>query len=159
MAYEGPDLEQVYDSIFTQFRTPWAADTPALMVAAGYPNEAPDVEWPDEPERKTPLSKGKKPWARIAAKHSYRGTTTIGTQLPDHGRIEAEGVVMVNIFVPAGKRGLAFAARLGKVAVAAFEGQRAGDVWFTDVVPEEVGVDGAWLQYNVKAKFHYDNHL
>lgn len=159
MAYEGPDLEQVYDSILGQFRGQWVAQTPALMVAAGYPSEVPDVEWPDEPEAKTPLSKGKKPWARIAVKHGYRGTTTIGTTLPGHGRVRADGTVMVNIFVPAGKRGLAFAARLGKVAVAAFEGQRAGDVWFTDVVPEEVGVDGAWFQYNVKAKFHYDNHL
>lgn len=155
---DGPDLEQVYDSIFGQFRTYWEADTPDLMDAAGYGSEAPDVEWPDEPESKTPLSKGKKPWARIAAKHGYRGVTSIST-LPGQGRVAADGTVMVNIFVPAGKRGLAFASRLGKVAVAAFEGQRAGDVWFTDVVPEEVGVDGAWLQYNVKAKFHYDNHL
>jgi hypothetical protein len=152
MAY-GPDPEQVYDSIFSRFHGVWLAQTPSLTGGT-----APAVEWPDEPQSETPLSKGDKPWARITVKHTTRAVTTIGTQ-PGQGRVTAEGVVMVNIFTVAGKRGLATASRLGKVAIAAFEGQRAGDVWFTDVVPEEVGVDGTWFQYNVKAKFHYDNHL
>lgn len=154
MSTSGPDPEQVYDSILGAFRDRWQADTPALNEGT-----VPDVEWPDEPEAQTPLSKGTVPWARVTIKHGYRGVTTIGYGLPGQGRVAADGTVAVSIFVPAGKRGLAFAARLGKVAIAAFEGQRAGDVWFTDVMPEEVGVDGAWFQYNVKAKFHYDNHL
>lgn len=153
MAVTGPDPEQVYDSIFGQFKTAWEAGTPAVV------GTAPPIEYPDEPQTATPLSQGTTPWARIAAKHAVRSTTTIGYTVPGQGRVSAEGVVMVNIFVPAGKRGLTLAAQLGKVALAAFEGQRAGYVWFTDVVPEEVGVDGAWFQYNVKAKFHYDNHL
>jgi hypothetical protein len=153
MAY-GPDLEQVYDTIFNQFLTTWEAQTPALNGGV-----MPPIEWPDEPSPEVPLSKGKTPWCRIGARHQERYTTTIGYQLPGQGRVKAYGVVKVNIFVPAGKRGLAFAARLGKVAVAAFEGQRAGDIWFTDVVPQEVGVDGAWYQFDVKATFHYDNHL
>ena len=154
MATTGPDLEQVYDSIFGQFSTVWATGTPAVNGGA-----IPPIEYPDEPQTETPLSKSTVPWARIAAKHATRQTTTIGYTIPGQGRVEADGIVMVNIFVPAGKRGLALAARLGKVAITAFEGQRTGDVWFTDVVPEEVGVDGAWFQYNVKAKFHYNNHL
>lgn len=158
MATYGPDLEQVYDSIFGCVRQAWLANTPALCAAAGYANQAPEVEWPDEPALQTPLSDGAGPWARVAARHSHREVSTIST-LAGQGRVKAEGVVMVNIFVPAGKRGLTFASRLGKVVLEAFEGQRAGEVWFTEAVPEEVGVDGAWFQYNVKAKFHYDNHL
>mgnify|MGYP006921313118 CR=1 FL=1 len=153
MAVTGPDLEQVYDSIFGCFRTAWLTNTPTLAGGT-----APEIEWPDMPRPETPLSEGKDPWCRIAVKHQERMLTTIGT-LPGQGRTKSTGTVKVNIFVPAGKRGLAFASRLGKVAVAAFEGQRAGDVWFTDVVPQEVGIDGAWYQYDVKATFHYDNHL
>ncbi len=149
----GPDLEQVYDSICGQFLTAWEANTPALTGST-----APPIEWPDEPQTETPLSQGAGPWARVTIQHATRDVTSISTQ-PGQGRVAATGTVMVNIFVPSGKRGLAFAARLGKVALAAFEGQRAGDLWFTGVVPQEVGVDGAWLQYNVKATFHYDNHL
>jgi hypothetical protein len=147
---DGPDLEAVHDAIFGQFQAVWLAG--AADAGGGSP---PPIEWPDSPETATPLSQGADPWCRVTARHTKRGSTSIQYG----GRVESEGVVMVNIFVPAGKRGLAVAARLGKVALAAFEGQRAGDVWFSDVVPGEVGVDGAWLQLNVKAIFHYSNHL
>ena len=93
----GPDLEQVYDSILGRFREEWELSAGAVVGGA-----APDVEWPDEPEHATPLSKGVVPWARVAMRHGYRGVTTIGSQLPGQGRIAADGTVMVNIFVPAG---------------------------------------------------------
>lgn len=148
---DGPDIEQAHDAILGQFKSAWEAGSPAVSGSG----VAPAVEWPDAPQAQTPLSKGTDPWCRVTLKHSKRGSTSIAYG----GRVESEGVVMVNIFVQAGKRGLAVAARLGKVALAAFEGQRAGDIWFSDVVPGEVGVDGAWLQLDVKAVFHYSNHL
>lgn len=149
----GPELDEVYDIIFDQFRDTWNALTPAIVGIA------PAIEWPDDPKLETPLSAGVVPWCRITAKHTMREITTIGFSNPGQGRIKSEGVVAVNIFVPSGKRGLTLAAQLGRVAITAFEGQRVSGLWFTDVRPEEGGVDGAWLQYNVKATFHYDNHL
>lgn len=153
---DGPDLEAAGDEMFAQFNAAWLAGAP-LVADEGV---APEVMWPDSPpEMQTQLSKGTKAWCRVTAKHHKRGVTSIGFGMPGQGRVNSSGTIMVNIFVPAGKRGLAVAARLGKVALAAFEGQRTANIWFTDAVPEEVGVDGAWFQYNVKATFHYDNHL
>lgn len=152
---DGPDFEAAYDEMFAAFFAKWQAGAPAVAGGA-----VPEVVWPDSlPDMRTQLTKGSVPWCQVAAKHHVRGVTSIGFGLPGQGRVASSGTVMVNIFVPAGKRGLATAARLGKVALAAFEGQRTANVWFTDAVPEEVGVDGAWFQYNVKATFHYDNHL
>lgn len=151
----GLDFEGAYDALFGQFLTVWQAQTPAVNG-----NVVPEVIWPDSPEAaQTQLAKGELAWCRVTAKHDIRKISSIGFGGAGQGRIENHGTIMVNIFVPAGKRGLATAARLGKVALAAFEGQRAGDIWFTDVMPQEAGVDGPWFQYNVKARFHYDNHL
>lgn len=146
----GPTILDAYDTIFGLFKAAWEANAYDVV---GF---TPEIEWPAEPERATPLRDGDKHWARIAVKHDVRRSSSVSQSEGRH-RIEAEGTVMVNIFVPVGKRGLTDAARLGKVAVDAFEGKRAGGIWFSEVSPEEAGVDGAWLQMNVKARFHYDN--
>jgi hypothetical protein len=148
MSDENPDVEEVYDHILGHFKEAWDAGTPAVNGGSVVP-----VEWPDEPSTESPLNEGTTPWARVTVRHLDRRTTSIG------GRVsESAGIVRVSVFVLAGKRGLVESARIGKVALDAFEGQRSGPVWFSDVLPKEVGVDGAWYQYDVTATFRYSNN-
>lgn len=149
----GPDLQQAQDSIFGLFAAAWAAYSPAFNDGT-----APPIEWPDTPETQTPLSMGDAPWCRVDLQYTSRGSSSIGGAA-SVSKYTSHGLVVVSIFVPAGKRGLVASAQLGNVALAAFEGQRTDQgVWFSDVVPKKVGGDSGWQQLNVVATFTYYTH-
>lgn len=143
------NIEEGRDAILDHFKAVWDAGTPALNGGA-----APVVEWPNLPLPEPPLSDGNKPWARIVVRHSNGEQRTLGGV--GARRFTRSGLVVVQVFVPAGKRGLVTGDRLGNVALSAFEGEQSGDVWYTDVVQREIGVDGNWHQTNVSATFQYD---
>ncbi len=147
--------EDAQDLIFAKFKAAWDAKSAAVNGGA-----VPEVEWPNV-ERVDgngnplkPLSEGNKPWARITVRHSTGDQRTLGEV--GSRRFTRTGTAIVQVFVPAGKRGLVTGDRLGNVALDAFEGEESGDVWFKNVVQREIGVDGAWHQTNVYADFEYD---
>lgn len=140
--------EEARDAILDRFKAAWDANS-----AAHADGVVPPVEWPDEPVD-PPLSQGSVPWARVLVKHNVSGQTSLGEE--NGRRFTRRGIVIVQVFTPAGKRGLLTGDRLGKVALDAFEGEESGDVWFRDAVQREIGVDGAWYQTNVTAEFQYD---
>ncbi len=99
-------------------------------------------------------------WARIRIRHTLSEQTTLagGLGAPSKPRFTKTGIVTVSIFQPTEAGGdTLLAEELAKIAVAAFQGKATPlQVWFRNVVPVEVGVDGAWFQYNVLASFEYD---
>lgn len=153
MSDTDPTILEVYDAVLGAFKSAWDANAAAAIGASSTPS----VEWPLQPEAQTPLAKGEAPWARVSLRHATSDQTTVGG-LPGQTNFQSSGVVRVNIFVLASKRGLVDAALLGKVALDAFRGVRSGPVWFTGVRPQEVGVDGLWYQFDVTATFRYANN-
>lgn len=141
--------EEARDAILDKFKAAWDAN--AATHADGV---VPPVEWPNILPPDPPLSAGNAPWARVVIKHNAGEQRSFGEPLSR--RFARIGVVVVQVFVPAGERGLLTGDRLGKVALDAFEGEESGDVWFKNVVQREIGVDGAWHQTNVIAEFEYD---
>ena len=144
--------EEATDYILAKFKTAWDANAGAFNGGT-----VPDVEWPrvaiDEDD-KGHLSKGNKPWARIRVQHNAGEQRSMGEK--PNRRFTKYGIVTVQVFTPAGKRGSVTGYRLGNVALDAFEGEESGDVWFRNAVLREVGVDGHWDQMNVYAEFEYD---
>jgi hypothetical protein len=141
--------EAARDAVLDKFKAAWDAGTPALNGGT-----VPTVEWPNVDPVDPPLTAGNVPWARVTVKHSAGGQATLGET--GGRRFSRVGTVTVQIFVPAAKRGLVTGDRLGNVALSAFEGERSEDVWFSDVVMNEIGVDGAWHQTNVSATSTYE---
>lgn len=147
--------EMARDYIQDQFWEYWQAN--AKQVNNGV---LPEVEWANIPREDSngkplkPLSEGNKPWARVTTRHNGGEQRAFGE--PPNRRFRRMGVVIVQVFTPAGKRGLVTGDRLGNVALDAFEGNMSGDVWFKNATQTEVGIDGAWYQVNVSAEFEYD---
>jgi hypothetical protein len=140
--------EDARDYILAKFKTAWDANAAAVNGGT-----VPEVEWPNIPTSR-PLSEGNEPWARIVVKHTLGSQRSLGEK--PNRRFQRDGIVLVQVFVPAAKRGLVTGDRLGNVALDAFEGEESGDVWFRDAVLAEIGVDGNWYQFNVTATFEYD---
>lgn len=103
------------------------------------------------------------PWARIRVRHVTGGQATLSGGLGggSRPRFRKTGTVIVSIFQPVEAGGDTLQAEnLAKVAKAAFEGKATpSQVWFRDVVPNEVGIDGPWFQVNVIASFDYDEFV
>lgn len=141
--------EDAKDYILAKFKAAWDANTPALNGG-----DVPPVEWPNMALADRPLSHGNVPWARVTVRHSTGFQSSLG-EAPNR-RFTRLGVVQVQVFTPAGKRGSVTGDRLGKVALDAFEGEESGDVWFKNAVQTEAGIDGNWSQTLVTAEFEYD---
>lgn len=142
--------EQARDAVLGLFQTQLANE----YQSAANDADEPVVFWDN-------LDKGEsapvdRPWFRVTVRHTNGEQTTL--QEPGSRRFSREGLVTVQIFVPAGARGLTLADRLGKMATDAFEGRQADGVWFRNVRLNEVGNDekGAWYQANVIAEFYYE---
>jgi hypothetical protein len=146
----GLTFEEARDTILSLLKTKWDLNTPAITGAV------PEVEYQNVDPGKTPLSKGNKPWARAMVRHATGRQRSMGNA--GNRLFQRNGVVTLQIFVPAGKQGLVVADRLGRIVVDAFEGEEtsAGNVWFRNTTYREVGVDGAWFQVNVTSEFEYD---
>ncbi len=95
------------------------------------------------------------PWARVTLRNvdGRQGSLAgaLGVQ-----RFDRDGLLTVQIFVPAGE-GLSEAHTLSKIVADAYEGV-AGDngIWFRNVRVNEIGPDGDWFQTNVLVDFTYD---
>lgn len=141
-------FEQARDAILGLFQE---ALSDGYEAASG-DSEEPVVFWDN-------LDKGVKPpqdraWFRIVVRHTNGEQTTL--QEPGSRRFSREGLVTVQIFTPAGARGLTLVDRLGTMATNAFEGRQADGVWFRNVRLNEVGNTDAWFQTNVIAEFYYE---
>lgn len=139
--------EQARDEILGRFRTQWNADTPA--VTDDY--SVPEVQW--QGVRQSAPEDTASPWARVTVRHTDGDQATLGSS--GSRLFSRDALVTVQIFVPVGE-GLALADQLAKIAVDAFEGKKAGEVWFRRVRVNEVGPDGPWFQVNVVAEATYD---
>lgn len=137
-----PNLAMAEESILSAFHTAWANRTP--------------VEWPNlaDQDGKPPLNTGNVSWARFTILHGGSDQHSFGGE--GERTFTREGRLMVQIFVPAGKRGLEEATTLAMVAANAYEGKTLGGVRFYRVGSKTVGQDGPWFQVNVSADFEFD---
>lgn len=127
------------DQIMDIFKAAW--DT------TGFPTYYEDVrQQRDSNER---------PWSTTTLRHASGQQMTLGTATGT-SRFARDGLLIVQIFTPAGK-GLQDAYNLAKVVVDAYEGSTTpGGVWFRNVRLNEVGRDGRFFQMNVLVEFLYD---
>jgi len=135
-------LSTATDAACALFNEAWADRTP--------------VEWPNlvVDAGAAPLSQGNVPWARVSVLHGGGSQSSLG---PEGGRLfEGHGQVVVQVFVPAGKRGLVDADALASAAVSAFRGKTRDGVRFEQVGARTIGNDGPWYQVNVTADYEFD---
>lgn len=128
-----------------------AAAFAALPV--GTPVDWPNKEW-------DPVAHGPHPregidaWATVHVLHGGSDQMSMGS---DGSRVFTRGgSIVVQVFVPAGQRGLADASALAMAATGAFEGKTIDGVRFYRVGSRTVGRDGSWFQVNVSADFEFD---
>lgn len=138
-------FKEAHDEIMGVFKAAW--DT------TGYP-----VIWPNLAgavgDQIATAPTGHIPYARISVRH-LMGDETIGV-VGGQRRYERRGMVIVQIFTPAGS-GMDKAYDLAKTVADAFEGVVSGaGVWFRNVKIEEFGVVENTFQVNVFANFVYD---
>lgn len=134
------DLAMAEDAICQAFSDAWADLTP--------------VEWPNVATEGPALRDGNAAWCSLAIRHDGSDQRTLGEE---GGRVFTRtGGLTVQIFVPAGQRGLQPASSLATVAQNAFEGKTVGGVRFYRVGAHTVGSDGVWYQVNVRADFEFD---
>lgn len=119
----------------------WASD-------AGYP-----VGYEDVPNAQPLPPTSEQVWARAIVRHA---TSDAGSLTGAEGaiRYQTNGFVWVQIFAPKGDGGLAGRAA-AQLLLSAFRAARMA-VWFRNVRMNELGSDGAWTRYDVKADFEYD---
>lgn len=136
-----PSLTEATDSICECYNTAWADRTP--------------VEWPNVSQPAgTKLSDGNVAYAAFHVLHEGSAQMSFG----DTGNrvFTREGQFIVQIFVPAGKRGLDESSLLAKAALDAFEGITFGGVRFHQVGAKTVGLRDNWFQVNVSGDFEFD---
>lgn len=135
-----PNMAMAEDSTFGAFNVAWAARTP--------------IDWPNVTVEGPHLREGTDPWVSIHMLHDGSDQHTMGEE---GARVFTRtGSVVVQVFVPAGQRGLTDATALAMVASSAFEGRTVDGVRFYRVGTKTVGRDGSWFQVNVTADFEFD---
>lgn len=126
------------DSMLTVFKTAWDL--------LGYPATYTDI--PAE----TPVADTV--WARAIVRHATGGQ---GSLTGDSGTVkwDRRGVLWIQVFAPIGAgsvQGLQAAQQL----INAYQAER-GPVWYRNIRMNEMGADGAWERFDVKADFEYDD--
>lgn len=111
--------------------------------------------WPNkEPAPADHPREGTDPWAAFHILHDGSDQSTLGAE--GARTFTRTGSVKVQVFVPAGQRGLDEATVLATAARDAFEGKTIGGVRFYRVGQRTVGLDGSWFQVNVSGDFEFD---
>ncbi len=112
------------------------------------------VLWPNVDPPLPHPREGESAWAAFHISHDGGDQRTLG----ERGRrtFTRTGGFVLQVFVPAGQRGLEEATALAKPAVDAFEGETLEGVRFRRVGMHTVGRDGAWFQVNVRGDFEFD---
>lgn len=113
-----------------------------------------DMDWPNVTREGPALFDGDAPWGRLTIKLTDSEQRTLAEQ--GGRRFTRMGEAVVQVFVPAGERGLERARALGMVALNAFEGISFGGVRFVRVRPKDIGPDGPWYQFNVEVSYEFD---
>lgn len=144
-------FEQARDLVSARFLEQFNADVPGLLDIVS-DDELPTIFWDNVDPKSKPPQDG--PWFRFSVRHIDGSQSSLGEV--GSRRFNRIGLVTVQIFIPAGARGLTQADKLGKMAVDAFEGKDVSGIWFRNVRLIEVGPSGPWFQYNVLANFTYD---
>ena len=135
------------DAILAIFKTAWDASAPNPTLV-DYQNVTPSGGVLLPPT--TQLS-----WARVTLAHNGGQQSSLSGALGTQ-RYDRLGLLLVQIFVPAGE-GLSEAHTLAKIVADAYEGASTSNgVWFRNVQVNEVGPDGDWYQVNVIIDFVYD---
>ncbi len=140
-------FEEAIDIILAIFKTAWdaGATNPTLV---DYQNVKPanNVTLPPD----TNLS-----WARVTIQHQDGRQSSLSGALGVK-RFDRDGLLTVQIFVPAGE-GLSEAHTLSKIVADAYEGVAGNNgIWFRNVRVNEIGPDGDWFQTNILIDFTYD---
>lgn len=148
-----PNLAMAEETMCRVLNEAWQDRTPIAW---------PNVAWPAA----TPHPReGEAPWAAFYIRHDGSDQATIA----EEGRrtFTRTGGLSLQVFVPAGQRGLTDATALAMVAANAFEGKTVDGVRFYRVGVRTVGADrtevkgqdtlsDAWFQVNVHADFEFD---
>lgn len=134
--------EQAVDAIYGRLKEEWALHQESAPVP---------IVWDDMP---APEQAKATPWVRAKASHASGGQLTFGEA--GSRRFGREGTVMVQVFAPATGFGVTTAGRLAKIALDAFEGKSAGEVWFRNARLRDLPAEGPWARVNVLADFAYD---
>lgn len=141
--------EEARDAMYQMFREEWAANSGDIVGGS-----APEVIYHgvsvDTPPALT------LPYARASVKHFTGGQGSLGEV--GNRLFNRTGAVFVQVFVPTGIGNyLTIALRLGRIALAAFEGRSSpGGIWFRSCRLTEIGPSDGRYQVNVTAEFTYD---
>jgi hypothetical protein len=125
------------DTIRQRFDTEWPLAQPTVQHTFG------DVDF-TPPENAA--------WVRL---YVLPGTP-FQVSMGKYRRFRRPGVVMVQIFVPAG-RGDGLARELADSVAAIFQGRTVNGVIFRVTGLNRVGVDGAWVQWNAATPYQADD--
>lgn len=139
-------LAQARDAVIGVVETAWTAiGSPSEDVPLHY-----DGTKQDRPTDGAAATKASS-WARVTVR-------TIASPQAAQGRrrYQTTSSLTVQIFTPIGD-GWTLADTLAQVVLDALRGHAgsADGLWFFDITPNEIGVDGPWLQMNVEASFRY----
>ena len=128
-------LDEVENAILARFKTAW--DT------TGY-------DWTIENDE---LQTDDEPWARVTLNAVTSRVRGYGAGI----RRRREGTIIVQIFTRPNK-GVQKANQLAQVVIDAFESDAySGQIKFSDVVPQKVGVQRKWYQLNVSVIYRWDS--
>ena len=97
---------------------------------------------------------GETSWAAFHINHDGSGQRSMGQK--GARTFTRTGGFVLQVFVPAGQRGLEEATALATAATNIFEGETLGGVRFSRVGSHTVGKDGSWFQVNVRGDFEFD---
>ena len=135
-------VTQARNEMMATFKVAWDAAAVSQNVPVLYPDVSDD-----------PPTSGA--WARVTVVHDSGEQATLASH-QGLRRYHRTGTIIVQLFTPAGG-GQVLSDALGKVVTDAFEGVTTeSGVIFRNVIPKEIGQDGAWFQVNVQAGFEYD---
>lgn len=94
------------------------------------------------------------PWIRACVKHgSSRQSGFSSTHVR---RFKEQGFLFIQCFGMIGDGQLA-ASELSFAFTSYFKALRDSDIWYSNIVANEVGKDGGYTEYKVSIQFEYDN--
>lgn len=128
-------FDEARDAMLAVFRSAWTA--PRVAVYTDVPGDVPagNVVWA-------------RPVIRTATGRQGSLTGGLGTV-----RWERRGVLWIQVFAPVGDGGTAGYAAAQDL-VNAYQSER-GSVWYRNIRMNEMGADGAFERFDVKADFEY----
>ena len=94
-------------------------------------------------------------FGRVTIRHASSAQRTLGGI--DQRVFTNEGVVIVQVFTPRDDgTSRRKCLRLADVVKRAMQGQRTANVWFRNVVAQEIGDEDQWYHINVVSNFEWD---